>query len=148
MSLLWQLNFIVGIECTCIIDHIIVLSSLRHIPHLIRSIMKGKFYFWCRLHLYDCSHHCHIQFSSQIAPGPIDHDNLVLLSVYNVPIQSVMSMFYLVLIVDRTQFDRSRQFNFYFGADYIYRIGHAAILFTFCHRLHMVKQVSIIQFQF
>ena len=64
-----QLNFIFNVDHFYTISHVVVLSSIHHSRLPMRSIMKVKYCFQRRLHLYNQSCRCPICFSSQMALG-------------------------------------------------------------------------------
>lgn len=103
--------------------------------------MTGQFYFWRRPHLYYRSCRCPIQFLPQTTPGVIGHDNFVSLSTQ---IALGRSSF----IIDHTQSDRSRQFYIIFSISQTYMIGQVIDLSDFHHKLHLVRQVLIVQYSF
>ena len=61
-------SFDLGLDRTCKIVHVIVLSDFCHKLLPILSVTIVHFRFQHRWHLYDRSHHCLILFLSQIAP--------------------------------------------------------------------------------
>ena len=60
----WKFSFVFDVKQSYMIDHVVVLYGLHHRLHLIQSVMRVLFHFWCRLHLYDWSHHCPGSFLS------------------------------------------------------------------------------------
>ena len=80
--------------------HFIVLSSFCQRLHQVQSITKAQYRFQCRMHMYNRSCYCPIQFSSQIVLGQIFPNSLVLILAQKQPIQSIMLMSSLVFIID------------------------------------------------
>ena len=56
------LNF--GVDYTCMISHVIVLSKLHHGPYHVGLVMIVQFHFRQTADLYDRSHPCPISSSS------------------------------------------------------------------------------------
>ena len=54
----------------------------------------------------------------------------------------------LILVIDRTLFDWSLQYNIIFYKDHTYTIGHVIDLSTFCDRSHLIQSVMIVSFDF
>ena len=98
--------------------------------------------------MYDQSHHCLVQTSSQTIPYQINHDSLILFSAQNGPIRLVMSLSCLTFIIARTLFNRSSQYNILFYREHTYMIGHVVVLSIFHERPHLVQSIMIIQFLF
>ena len=102
-----QLIMIFGINCTYMINHVIVMFSFHERTHLIKQVLIVKFWFWSRPDLYNRLHHCLVLFSSQTTPDPISHDILVSFLVQTTPIKSIMLLSNLVFVTYHTWFDRS-----------------------------------------
>ena len=122
-------------------SHIVVLSRIHHILYLVRLVKTIQYHFTSRTHLYDQSCHCLVWFSSQTVPGQIGSDNLLSISAQTRPIRSVMSLSYLVFVIDCTRFNQSRQLSFNFGVDHICMISHIVILYGFRHSQHSIRLI-------
>ena len=130
------------------ISYIVVLSGFNHRPHRFQSIMTTQFCFQLGLYLYDQSHHCPVQFLSQIVLGSISHDSSISFSTQTRLILSVTSLSYHVFITNYTPSNRSRQFSFVFGIDHTYKIYHIIVLFNFNHIQHLVLSIMKAHFHF
>ena len=109
---LWQLSFNFNKDLICTISHIIVISSFRRYRHSIRSAQIVRHIFHLQPQMYDRSCRCPVQFLSQMAHGPIGHDNSILFLAQIILVLLVMLLSCLVFITNHTQLDRFRQFNF------------------------------------
>lgn len=134
-----QLCFIFGIDHTCLIGHNIFLFGFCHILHSVRSVMTTQFPIQPRPQLYNHSHRCPIQFQPQSIPGRIGQDSLVSFSAQTIPIQWVMSLFYLVFVVDYTRSDQSKYLSFFFSVNDTSTIGHVVTLSSFGNIPHLVQ---------
>ena len=83
------LNFIFDENRTCMVKHVVFLSGLGNISHLVRQVLIVQFRLHRRPHLQNWSCHCPIQFSSQTAPYQIGPNYLVLILAQTTLIQSV-----------------------------------------------------------
>ena len=101
----WSQKFriIFSIDCTCAIDHVVILSTFHHRPHLIRQVLIVQFWFQCRPNLYNQSHHYPVLFLSQIVPDLISHDSPISFLTNNALIPSITQLSYLIFIIDCTQ---------------------------------------------
>ena len=139
-----QFNIVFGIDRTCTICHIIVLSGFFHRVHHVQLVTTVHYHFRHRPHLYDRSRHCPIWFSSHIAPDQINIDSLVLILVYTKFIWSFMLLSQLVFIIDHTRSNWSWHFSFVFSVDHICKIIHIVSLSGFCHTQHLIWSVMIV----
>lgn len=73
----WPFNFDFAVDRTCMISHIVTLSSLRHKSYPIKSVMTVQFCFWSKAKLYNQSHQFLIYSTSYTAHYSIGLDNSV-----------------------------------------------------------------------
>ena len=126
-----QLSFVFNIDCIYLISHVVILSSIHHSWDSIHLVTIVQYHFQHKLHLYDRSHHCLVQFSSQKTTSLIGHENLVSFSTQTLSVQLVMQLSYLVFVIVSTRFDRSRKFNIIFEGDRTFTISHVIFLLVF-----------------
>ena len=88
----------------CMISHIVVLFGFRYRLQPIRSVTIIHYHLWRRLHLYNRSRHCSIQFSSQTILDQIGPDSLV--QIFNID-QTYMICHVVQFVTYRAQSDRS-----------------------------------------
>ena len=131
-----QFSFIVSVDCTCKIGHVLVLFSFHHTPHPILLVTTIQFHFWHRSHLQDPSHHCLLWFLSQTAPSHMGHDISVLIQAQTALVRSFTSLSCLIFVINYSLSYLSRQFIFIFGIDDTFMIDHIIVLSCFCHRSH------------
>ena len=66
-----------GVDCTCIICQVVVISSFCQRLHPILQVLTVQYHFLRRLHLYNRSCCCLVWFSSQTTFGLISHNSSV-----------------------------------------------------------------------
>lgn len=103
----WKFTFDFDIDRTCTISLVIVLYHFHHKLYPIGSTITVQFHFQSRAKLYGRSHQFPISSSSQTAHYPINLDSSVLYSAKIIPLQSDISLFCLVFVIDDILFDRS-----------------------------------------
>lgn len=140
----WQFCFVFGVDWTCMINQVVVLSSLHHKPSLIESILKVQFHFQCRVDLYHRSRPCPVLPSWKIAHYLISLDCSISYSVKITLAWLVTSMYYLLFVIDPTLPDWSWQFRSDFGIDRTCMISHVVVLFGLLHRLYLFESVIIV----
>ena len=111
----WQLSYDFSIDCTCTINHIVVLSSLHHRSSTIKIDMIFLFHFWRSAYLYDWSRRCLVSLSSLKTHCPISLESSILYYVKITLVWLVMSLSYLLFVMDTILFDQSWQFRSDFG---------------------------------
>ena len=132
-----QFNIDFGVVCTYMFGHIIVLSCFLHKQHPVRSITITQFSFCCRSRLFDLS--CPVWFLSHIIPSLIGRDNLISFLAYTTPIWLIMSLSYLVFIINYTLSDWSWKFSIIFDVDYTYTIDHVIVMSSFHNRPQLIR---------
>lgn len=98
--------------------------------------------------MYDRSLHCFVYFSSQIACCLIGHDNLVPISMWTTPVQSISSLSCLVFIIDHTLLEKSWKFTFDFDIDRTCTISLVVVLYHFHHKLYPIRSAITVQLHF
>ena len=137
-----ELSFLFSVDCTCTINHVIVLSGFHHKWHTTRQVLIIKFRFRRRPNLYNMSHCCHVLCSSQTEPGLIGHYNSVSFSMWTTSVRLVIQLSYLVFITISTQSNQSQKFSIVFIIDCTCMISHIIIISCIRHKRHPIQSVK------
>lgn len=136
-----------GIDHTCTIGHIVILSSSHHRPYPVRQVPIIQFCFRHRSDLCDPSHQCIVWFLLKTVPYLISHNSSVSFFMQTCSIRSITQLAYLFFVTIDTRFDRSRQFSMVFYVDHTYIIGHVLsylVFITYYTQFDQSRQFSII----
>lgn len=103
----WKFTFDFDIDRTCMISLVVVLYHFHHKLYPIGLVITVQFHFQSIAKLYGRSHQFPVSSLSQTAHYPINLDSSVLYSAKIIPLQSDISLFCLVFVIDDILFDRS-----------------------------------------
>ena len=145
------------------IDHVIVLFGFCHRLGHVRLVMESQICFRHSPHLYNQSCNCPIWFSSQSVLDLIGHDCSISFSTQTVTVRSVTTVqfsfqrrshlyneshSYPIWFLSQSTLDSiSHDSSVSFSTQTLHDRSSRGLI-QFSHRLHLVKQVLVVQFWF
>lgn len=64
-----------------------------------------------------------------------------------VPIWSITSLSYIVIVIDRTMLNWTRQFSFVFDVERTCMMGHVVVLSRLYHKMHTIRSILTVQYR-